>query len=145
MPPKRFQMHHIGDFDCAWGAENPNQFSDFSHFVQLSGQVITLPFGVFMPPDPSAVWSHWVSITTNPLHSFKINGRGPSLTPEMHWGEALFSFLFPRTPQGSGFSHQSISRFCLDTATLGWSLKNGFIVSLNCNPCILLFFSGIYS
>lgn len=68
------------------GVENPNQFLDF---MQPSGQVITLPFGVFTPPSPNAIWSHWVSITTNPFHSFKINGRGPSLTPEISLAESF--------------------------------------------------------
>lgn len=72
-----------------WEAENPNQFLHFFHFIQLSGQVITLSFGVFTPPSPNAVWSHWVSITTNPFHLFKINGCGPSLTPEISLAKSI--------------------------------------------------------
>lgn len=63
--------------------------------LQLSGQVITLPFGVFTPPSPNALWSHWVSITTNPFHSFKINGCEPSLTPEISQAKPFFFFRAP--------------------------------------------------
>lgn len=63
----------------------------FVDSILLSGGVISLLLGVFAPPGPNAVCSHWVSITTNPFLSFKINGCGPSLTPEISLAKSLFS------------------------------------------------------
>lgn len=95
-----FIMHYTQGFHIVWGAEIPNQFLGFCYFAQLSGQVIKPSFGVFMPPSPNAVWSHWVFITTNPFHSSKINGIGTSLTPKVslffllqHLGPLVFSFF----------------------------------------------------
>lgn len=99
MPPNGLLMHYSQEFHSVWGAENPNHFWPFLFYflfftppsIVLSGQVIALPFGVFTPPGPIAVWSHWVSITTNPIHSFKINGCGPFADPRDLLCQAFFS------------------------------------------------------
>lgn len=88
-------MHYVLHFYRSWGARKSKSVSWLLplYTVEWSGYH-TAVWYLHTASSCGAVSSHWVSITTNPFHSFKINGCGPFLTPEIRQPKISFFFIF---------------------------------------------------